>query len=220
MKKQTQFIMGIVVFLLYTVNILGQVDLPAWEMRGPTKFMGRVSAVVADSQNPDKVYVGAASGGVWKSTDGGAHYTPIFDHAGSLSIGALALDPHNSNTIYVGTGEVITTRAHGFPVLMGDGIWKSTDAGQHWRHLDLNGTKQISSIVINPNNTNEIFAAVFKGSHQSLGIFKSSDGGETWSNILHGAAYDIQMDPNNPERLYAVLKSNGEVYKGTSKNPR
>ena len=193
-------------------NSASTVSLPAWTLRGPTKFNGRVTSVVADSQNPDKVYVGTANGGVWKSTDGGMHYDPIFDHAESLSIGALAIDPNDSDIIYVGTGE--NNPGGGSVTASGNGVWKSMDGGQTWQNLGLVHSERIGRIVINPNNTDEIFVAAVGSlyiSHTNdRGLFRSQDGGSTWVKVLEGAngftgAIDIKMNPENPNILYAVM---------------
>ncbi|TQV89766.1 pre-peptidase C-terminal domain-containing protein [Aliikangiella coralliicola] len=187
-------------------------NVPQWQLRGPTNFMGRVTAVVADPQNPNKVYVGAALGGVWKSTNGGSNFSQVFDGAGSPSIGALALDPTNSDIIYVGTGEA--NPGGGSVTHLGDGLWKSSDGGQTWQQLGLENSTRIGSIVINPNNTSEIFVAavgsLFVSSSENRGVFRSQDGGQTWTKVLAGrngftGAIDVKMDPSNPERLYAVL---------------
>ena len=177
---------------------------PQWQMRGPYTY-GRVTAIVADPENTDKVYVGTPQGGVWKSTDGGEHYTPIFDDAGALSIGSLALDPNDSDTIYVGTGEIDYTVLK--TDTYGDGIWKSTDGGQTWEHLGLENEHRIGSIVINPNNTQEIFATSYNINDTKGGVFRSRDGGHTWKNIskdIEGIkrVRVIHMDPSNSSRLY------------------
>jgi len=189
--------------------------VPHWQFKGPKTF-GRITAIVADPENPDKVYVGTPQGGVWKSTDGGTHYRPIFDHAGSLSIGALALDPHDSDIIYVGTGDCDRLREssfNGYGVqpynTLGDGIWKSTDGGQTWERLGLENQYRIASIVINPNNSMEIFAVSYDvhADTNRNGIFRSRDGGQTWRHIFksdnnHRQTRNMQMDPNNSRRLY------------------
>ena len=194
------------------VTAATQFAVPQWQLRGPTNFKGRVTAVVANPANPNTVYVGAALGGVWKSTNGGADFSQIFDGAGSPSIGALALDPNDANTIYVGTGE--SNPGGGSVTHLGDGLWRSTDAGQTWQHLGLDNSLRIGSVVVNPNNSNEIFVAavgsLFTASTQTRGVFRSLDGGQTWNQVLTGAngftgAIDVQMDPQNSNRLYAVL---------------
>lgn len=187
-------------------------NVPQWQLRGPTNFMGRVTAVVADPTNPQTAYVGAALGGVWKTTDGGANFSQIFDSVASPSIGALALDPNNPNIVYVGTGE--SNPGGGSVTHLGNGVHKSTDGGATWQHLGLADSTRIGSVVINPTNSNEIFVSavgsLFTPSTQSRGVFRSKDGGQTWAQVLAGAngftgAIDVQMDKNNPNRLFAVM---------------
>jgi len=184
-------------------NVMTQDTIPQWEFRGPNT-RGRVTAIVADKENPNKVYVGTPAGGVWKSTDGGAHYRPIFDDAGSLNIGALALDPHDSDIIYVGTGAYWSS-------LSTDGIWKSTNGGKTWKSLGLENVTMINSIIINPNNSNELFVGGTIGASEVFGVYKSTNGGETWKKVFSGYVMDIQMDQNHPNRLYLVTKN--EVWK-------
>ena len=177
-----------------------------WHSKGP--FVGRVTAIVADPNNPNKVYVGTPAGGVWKSLDGGAHFVPIFENVGALSIGSLALDPHNSDIIYVGTGEC----DGGWSGLTeGDGIWKSSDGGRTWKHLGLEKSYNLGAILIDPEDSDNIFVAAYdKG---ETGIFKSIDGGKSWKNIRPSrqSFRRLHMDPNNSHRLYAEAWGNAEV---------
>src|SRR5262245_43135885 len=128
-----------------------------WELRGPLNVGGRVADVVGDPTSPSKFYVGAASGGVWKTTDGGATFAPIFDGVGALSIGALALDPRNSDVLYVGTGEA--SPGGGSVTYPGDGVWKTTNGGATWQHVGLDLTVAIGRIVVDPRNPNNVFVA-------------------------------------------------------------
>ncbi|NRA66200.1 MAG: hypothetical protein HRU19_17060 [Pseudobacteriovorax sp.] len=116
---------------------------PEWELRGPTQFNGRVTAIAADPQNPNVAYVGGAIGGVWKTTDGGETFSQIFDNAGSLSIGSITIDPNNSNRIYVGTGE--SNPGGGTVVNLGNGVWRSQDGGKTWESLGLETVSEILS---------------------------------------------------------------------------
>ena len=168
----------------------------------------RVSAVVGVPGDPNIYYFGAASGGVFKTTDGGAHWEPVFDDQPAASIGALAIDPTNPNVIWAGTGES-HIRSN---VSIGNGIYKSTDGGKHWTHLGLEATGRISRIVINPHNPDIVFAAALGhlyGPQQERGVFRTTDGGETWDRVLfvdeNTGASDLEMDPNNPEILFAGM---------------
>jgi photosystem II stability/assembly factor-like uncharacterized protein len=155
-------------------------------------FSGRVRAFAVDSTNPSIVYVGAADGGVWKTTDGGQHWVPLTDTQPSLSIGSLAIDPNNPNTIYVGTGEPFT--GDSFP---GVGILKSTDGGSTWTNIQgpfLNG--HIGGIAVDPNNSQNVLAA-FEG-----GLERSTDGGNTWTQVFNSNPNRVLFDPKNPGVAY------------------
>jgi len=175
---------------------------------GPALMSGRIIDLENHPTNPQIIYLGAAGGGVWKSNNAGTTFRPIFEkHA--QSIGVVKLDPKDpDNIIWVGTGEIWTRNS----VSIGDGLYKSTDAGNNWKKVGFEKSERISSIVINPNNTNEIYVGVLGAlwsDSEDRGIYKSNDGGETWNKILYigpstGAA-DVIMDPNNPSILYASM---------------
>src|SRR3954471_20285927 len=156
-----------------------------WQLRGPINIGGRVTDLVADPANASKFYVGSASGGVWKTTDGGATFTPIFDGLGTLSIGALALDPRDSNILYVGTGEA--NPGGGSTTQPGDGVWKTTDGGATWQHLGLDNTFEIGRIVVDPRNPSNVFVAAMGAlffHNVDRGVYRSQDGGLTWTKVL------------------------------------
>ncbi len=168
----------------------------------------RVSAVTGVPGDPNVYYIGAASGGVWKTEDGGVGWDPVFDDQPAQSVGALAIDPVNHNVIWVGTGETFI-RSN---VSIGNGIYKSTDGGRTWRHLGLERTGRIGRIVIHPTNPDIVFAAALGhlyGSQEDRGVYRTTDGGETWDRVLfvdeNTGAADIMMDPNNPEILFAGM---------------
>jgi hypothetical protein len=180
-----------------------------WQLRGPVNVGGRVTDVVGDPANANKFYVGAASGGVWKTTDGGATFTPIFDGLGTLSIGALALDPRDSNILYVGTGE--SNPGGGSTTQPGDGVWKTTDGGATWQHLGLDLTVEIGRIVIDPKNPNNVFVAAMGNlfTHNvDRGVYRSQNGGQTWTKVLFvsdgAGAIDLAIDPVTPTRVFAA----------------
>lgn len=180
-----------------------------WQLRGPINVGGRVTDVVGDPANASKFYVGAASGGVWKTTDGGSTFTPIFDGQGTLSIGALALDPRDSNILYVGTGE--SNPGGGSTTQPGDGVWKTTDGGATWQHLGLDNTVETGRIVIDPKNPNNVFVAAMGNlfTHNiDRGVYRSQDGGATWTKVLFisdgAGAIDLAIDPVTPSRVFAA----------------
>lgn len=182
-------------------------DLTARQI-GPALMSGRVNDLEIHPSNNKIIYLGAGGGGVWKSNDGGATFIPIFDDY-IQSIGTVKLDPNDpDNTIYVGTGETWTRNS----VSYGNGLYKTTDGGSNWKKIGLDQSERIAGIVINPDNSQEIYVAALGalwGDNDERGVFKSSDGGETWEKILYinsktGCA-DLLMDPRNPSVLYASM---------------
>jgi photosystem II stability/assembly factor-like uncharacterized protein len=153
-------------------------------------------------------YAGAASGGVWKTWDGGLSWDPVFDDQPVHSIGALAVAPSDPNIVWVGTGESFI-RSN---VSIGNGVWKSTDAGKTWQHMGLEGTGRIGRVIVHPTNPDIVYAAVLGHGYspqQERGVHRSSDGGETWEQVLfvdeNTGASDLAMDPNNPRILFAGM---------------
>ncbi len=176
---------------------------------GPALMSGRIIDVENHPTNPRIIYIGAAGGGVWKSSDAGTTFSSIFDdHA--QSIGVVKLDPKDpDNTIWVGTGEIWTRNS----VSIGDGLYKSTDGGSNWNKIEgFENSERISSIAINPDNTDEMYVGVLGAlwnDSEDRGVYKSNDGGKTWNKVLYigpstGAA-DVIMDPKNPSILYTSM---------------
>jgi len=168
----------------------------------------RVIAVVGEPGNPNIYYCGAASGGVFKTTDGGIHWNPISDSLKVSSIGSLAIAPSDRNVVWAGTGETFI-RSN---ISIGNGIYKSTDAGKTWMHMGLGRTGRIGRIVIDPRDPNIVFAATLGhcyGPQQERGIYRTMDGGKTWERVLfvdeNTGCSDIAMDPNNPRILLAGM---------------
>ena len=178
------------------------------EFAGPTNIGGRVSDIEFNPDDPNIVYTGAATGGVFKSTDMGNTWTAIFDDAANLNVGDIGIDPNNPDIIYVGTGEA-NGGHNNFP---GGGLYKSVDAGQSWQLMGLENTVSIGRVVVDPSNSNRIFVAAV-GSYftpnPERGIYRSDDGGETWENVLFVSdstgAIDLIVDPVNPSRLMAAM---------------
>ncbi|MEZ4881220.1 MAG: hypothetical protein R2775_02395 [Flavobacteriaceae bacterium] len=176
---------------------------------GPALMSGRINDLESHPTNARILYAGAAGGGVWKSGDGGATFAPIFDeHA--QSIGVVKLDPKNPDeVIWVGTGETWTRNS----VSVGNGLYKSTDGGNNWKEIPgFENSERISSIVINPNNTDEVYVGVLGAlwnDSEDRGIYKTTDGGKTWNKILYTGpstgVSDILIDPKNPNILLASI---------------
>ena len=180
---------------------------------GPAAMSGRVTAIAiprstAAVDYKNTIYCGAASGGVWKSQNGGVSWKPIFDEMDVQSIGSIAIDPTNANIIYVGTGEGNPRNSHN----SGKGIYKSLDAGKTWKCLGLEQTKTIHRIVINPQNPKQIFVASMGsiwGKNDDRGVFRSDDAGETWKKVLFvnstTGCGELVMDENHPNKLFACM---------------
>ena len=178
-----------------------------WRMIGPFRG-GRTVAATGVPGQPNVFYIAANNGGVWKSTDAGRVWKPIFDDQATGSVGALAVAPSDPRIIYVGSGEGLQRP----DLSVGDGIYKSADAGQSWQHLALHDAQQISAIIVDPHNSQRVFAAVLGhpyGPNAERGVFRSTDGGATWQKVLYKdentGAVDLAFDPSNAQTVYAVL---------------
>jgi photosystem II stability/assembly factor-like uncharacterized protein len=195
-----------------------------WRMIGPFRG-GRTRAATGVPGQPNVFYVGQGDGGVWKSDDYGRTWNPIFDSQPSQSIGAIAVAPSNANTLYVASGEGL----HRPDLSVGNGIYKSTDAGKTWQHLGLRDGEQIPSLAVDPRDPNKVFAAVLGhpyGPSEERGIYRSTDGGATWTKVLFKDANtggsQVAIDPTNPDVVYAALWEatlgpweDGNSYEGT-----
>src|ERR1019366_5873916 len=177
------------------------------------RFLGpngnRDIAVVGEPGNPLVAYFGAASGGIWKTEDGGVHFEPIFDEMDVASVSALAIAPSDSNTIWAGTGETFIIRE---ATSVGDGAYKSTDAGRTWRHMGLDQTGHIGNIVINPRNPDLVFACAVGQAYRAnpeRGVFRSKDGGKTWEQVLkvdeNTGCSGLDMDEHDSQTLFAGM---------------
>ncbi|MEQ1587637.1 MAG: hypothetical protein ABL895_17255 [Cyclobacteriaceae bacterium] len=175
---------------------------------GPAGMSGRITAIDAVVANPDIIYAGAASGGVWKTTSAGISWEPVFDKEATLAIGAISIQQDNPSVIWVGTGEGNPRNS----LNGGYGIYKSLDAGKTWKLMGLEKTRHIHRIVIDPKNPNTVYVGAIGspwGEHPERGVYKTTDGGATWKRILFvdektGCA-DLIMDPSNPNKLFAAM---------------
>jgi len=178
-----------------------------WRSIGPAWASGRIADFAVNPENPKEYYVGVASGNVWKTENNGTTWKPIFDKYGSYSIGVVELDPNNPNVVWVGTGENNHQRALGY----GDGVYKSLDGGKSFKNMGLKESRQIGGIVIDPRNSDVIFVAAegsVWGPGGDRGLYKSTDGGETWNKVLeiseNTGVNNVVMDPCNPDIMYAT----------------
>ena len=175
---------------------------------GPGGMSGRVTAIDVVTTQSDIIYVGTASGGIWKSTSGGVNWTPLFEDQVTASIGAIAIQQSNPDVIWVGTGEGNPRNS----LNGGYGIYRSLDAGKTWTAMGLEKTRHIHRIIVDPTNPNVVYAAAIGspwGAHPERGIFKTTDGGKSWEKVLYAnpltGAADLIMDPTNPNKLIAAL---------------
>tara|TARA_R110002073_G_scaffold57778_4_gene146693 strand:+ start:100060 stop:103173 length:3114 start_codon:yes stop_codon:yes gene_type:complete len=175
---------------------------------GPANMSGRITAIDAVTSDPKTIYVGAASGGVWKSENGGSAWEPVFDAQPTQNIGAIAIQQSNPDVIWVGTGEGNPRNS----MNLGMGIFKSIDAGKTWQHMGLAATKTIHRIKIHPNDPNTVFVGAMGDPftpNEDRGLYKSTDGGLSWKRILYSnnqsGIADLVMDPSNPNKMFAAL---------------
>ena len=202
-----------------------------WRMIGPHRG-GRTIAVAGVESQPNVYYFGGVGGGVWKTTNGGVTWEPIFDGQPISSIGAISVAPSNPAVIYVGTGEADFRS----DLTYGNGVYKSTDGGSTWKNIGLSASRHISRIAVDPHNPDVVFVAAMGsayGPSVERGVFRSSDGGATWQKILfkdeNTGAIDITLDPDNPKTVWAALvhdqrppwsaypptTTNGAIFKST-----
>jgi photosystem II stability/assembly factor-like uncharacterized protein len=175
---------------------------------GPAAMSGRVASIDVVQSNTNVIYVGAATGGVWKSTDGGFNFKPLFDDQPVHAVGAVAVNQSSPEIVWVGTGEGNPRNS----ASVGKGVYKSMDGGETWQHLGLEKTERIHRIVLHPTNPNVAWAAALGqewGWNPDRGVFKTEDGGKTWQKVLYvdertGAA-DLIIDPVNPNKLFAAM---------------
>ena len=175
---------------------------------GPGGMSGRVTAIDAIHDNPDVIYAGTASGGLWKSTSGGIKWEPIFDNEKTASIGAVTIVQSNPDVIWVGTGEGNPRNS----LNGGYGVYKSIDGGKSWKSMGLEATRHIHRIIVDPTNPEIVYVGAIGspwGEHKERGVYKTTDGGKTWSHILSGnlktGIGDLVMDPKNPNKLIAAM---------------
>jgi len=174
---------------------------------GPATMSGRIAALDAVQNDPRIIYVGSASGGVWKTTNGGVNFKPVFDKYNQC-IGAVTIDQNHPDTVWVGTGETWVRNS----TSVGDGIYKTTDGGENWKKMGLENTERIARIILHPNDPNTIYVAALGhlwNSNSERGVYKTTDGGKTWMKILfvdeNTGCADLAIDPSEPDILYAGM---------------
>lgn len=190
-------------------DLLAKLSLGAFRLRaiGPAVTSGRISDFAVNPKNKSEYYVATSSGGVWKTTNAGTTYQPIFDSQGSYSIGCVAMDPNNHNVVWVGTGENNNQRS----VAYGDGVYKTEDGGRTWNHMGLKTSEHIGMIAIDPRDSDVVFVAAYGPLWRAggeRGLYKTIDGGKTWKAVLtiseHTGVSEVYLDPRDPDVIYAV----------------
>jgi photosystem II stability/assembly factor-like uncharacterized protein len=185
-------------------------DLKGMEARniGPGGMSGRVTAIDVQRDNASVFYVGTASGGLWKTENGGTNFSPVFDEEQVASIGALAIDPSNADVIWAGTGEGNPRNS----LNGGYGLYKSLDGGRSWKLMGLEQTRHIHRILVHPTDPDVVYVGAIGspwGPHPERGVYKTSDGGQSWEQILYvndlSGVGDMVMDPNNPDKLFVAM---------------
>ena len=214
-----------------TAQIADALDSLKLREVGPAVAGGRIADIKVDSENTSVWYVAVGSGGLWKTTNAGTTWTPVFDDQPSYSIGTVAIDPTNPEVVWVGTGENVSGRHVGW----GSGVYRSRNGGATWQNVGLESSEHIGKILIHPGDGSTVLVAAegpLWASGGERGVFKTSDGGETWSHVLDidesTGVTDLEFDPSDPEVVYAAayqrrrhvwgLMSGGEssgIYKST-----
>ncbi len=175
---------------------------------GPALMSGRIGDFAVHPDNPSHYFAAVCSGGVWKTTNAGTTWTPVFDKQGSYSIGCVTMDPNNPNVVWVGTGENNSQRSVGF----GDGVYRTRDGGKNWDHMGLKESEHIGMILVDPRDSDTVYAAAqgpLWRSGGDRGLYQTTDGGKTWERILHVSddtgVNEVHMDPRDPDVLYASV---------------
>jgi photosystem II stability/assembly factor-like uncharacterized protein len=209
-----KFLLATVSSIIFSLSLNAQTfsldQLKALKPRniGPAGMSGRITAIDVVNRRQDTWYIGAASGGVWKTTNAGASWTPVFDAEKTLNIGSIAIQQSNPSVVWVGTGEGNPRNS----LNLGEGIFKSMDEGKTWKKMGLEKTSNLHRIIIDPTNPNIVFVAAIGNpyaEHPERGVYKTTDGGETWSRVLYtndsSGCADLAMDPSNPNKLIANM---------------
>ena len=179
----------------------------AWRSIGPALMSGRIADIAVHPRDRRTWYVASGSGGVWKTSNAGITFTPIFDDQPSFSIGVVTLDPTNPDVVWVGTGENVSGRHVGW----GDGVYRSRDAGRSWERMGLAASQHIGKILVDPREGQRVLVAAegpLWSSGGERGIYRTTDGGKTWAAVLsideNTGITDLEFDPSNPDVVYAA----------------
>ncbi len=179
----------------------------AWRELGPAITSGRITSFAVRPDDSRVIYAATASGGLWKTTNAGTEWAPIFEHQRTVSMGVVTLAPSNPDIVWVGTGEQNSIRSSSF----GDGVYRSNDGGETWRHMGLEGSRHVGRILVHPENSDIVYVAAMGslwGPNPERGLYRSTDGGESWTRVLeisdHTGVVEVRMDPRDPDVLLAA----------------
>jgi len=233
MRKIKFFILSFILLAQFTIanendnkaDSLKNISLSGLKFRsiGPAVTGGRISAIAVNPNDHSEYYVGSGHGNLWKTTNKGITFSPTFDNQGAYAIGAIAIDPTNTNVVWIGTGENNNQNN----VIYGDGVYKSEDGGKSWKNMGIKNSEHIGGIAIDPNNSNTVFVAAYgslRNKGGDRGIFKTTDGGKIWENVLfiseNTGCFQVHMDPRYSNILYAVAHQRmRKLYTGVSGGP-
>ncbi|MBI5323724.1 MAG: PKD domain-containing protein [Ignavibacteriae bacterium] len=189
-----------------------QAQQPEWKPIGPFKVGGRIKSIAPHPVKNGWAYAGAAAGGIWRTTDYGANWTPIFDFENGIAFGSIAIDPNHPDTMYAGTGEAVSSAGGGLggtPIYLGAGLFKSIDAGVTWKLIGLRNVGTFSKVYVHPKNSNFIVAG---GCYKGQGFYKSTDAGATWTKTFDQNVTDVTIDPNDENWIFIGVSSEGVYY--------
>ena len=209
-KRFSLFLLLAAINTTSTAQKISLDQFKSWKPRniGPAGMSGRITAIDAVVADPNTIYLGAASGGVWKTTNQGASWEAVFEEQPILNIGSIAIQQSNPSTVWVGTGEGNPRNS----ISLGEGMYKTIDGGKSWKRMGLEKTRNIHRIIVDPSNPNTVYAGAIGNpyaEHPERGVFKTNDGGESWEKILFtndtSGVADMIMDPSNPNKLFVAM---------------
>ncbi len=194
--------------MIYNKNdyAMAQALQPEWRPIGPFSTGGRIKSIVHHPSQDGVVFAAAAAGGIWKTTDGGDSWKPIFDYENSIAFGSIDIDNNNPDILYAGTGEAVIG---GGNIYLGNGIYKSTDGGVTWRNMGLTNVGAFSKVYVHPKNSNLIYAGTVQ---QSKGFYRSNDAGATWQKMYDANITDVSINPNDENQVYIAVNASGVYY--------
>ncbi len=195
-----------------------QAQQPEWRPIGPFKVGGRIKTIAPHPATDGVVFCGAAAGGIWKSTDYGNSWNPIFDYENGIAFGSIAIDPNYPDTMYAGTGEAVSSAGNGLgatPIYLGAGLFKTTDGGNTWNLIGLRNVGTFSKVYVHPKNSNFIIAG---GCYKGQGFYKSNNGGNNWTKTLNKNVTDVTIDPKDENTIFVGVTGEGVYYSSDAGN--